>query len=1130
MHETFGRLGWGLWLLAGLLAAWPVMAQDAPPVAAEGPEKLAIEPGEAPLTAEEVKEAVRRFTSRVGEFQQDIGDMVDDQYATREKQIDSAYEEELQALEGKELEAILAAIERLERFLALYPDEREYSPDAMFRLAELYFQKARREFDTVREDELAEYERRLTLFDEGLLDDEPTPPHPDFTRSIALYEEVANRFPDYRYIDAVYYLMAYAFQEQGNSPMVRRAFEDMIAIRPDSVYVAEGYLRIGDAYFNELNYEQALTALQKASQFKDSIFYDQILYKLASTNFILNRFDEAVRAFADLNDYSEKVLKEKGRHSYFRDESVKYIAYSYAQGETYWDKAGTQNAIAFFDQLGDRPWEADVFRDLGDYFVQQSKWLEAVASYKRVIAKDPYNEANPELQNKIIQIYAFGLRDDDKQNDERERLIVDYGEGSDWAIQNADNPDAVRAAAELSLNSLKQWATAQHIQAQRYRQMGREADAATYYGRSAKAYRTFLTKFPHDKEAYELNFRLAEALFFSGNYPDAVTEYLKVRDSKLKTTYFQDAAYAVVLCYDNLIRQEGEALTVSEQEAQAQQRERLKGETEKTPIPELKQKYIEAGDFYVNNTTTPLDQEKIAWNSAEILFENNHLEEARDRYIDIVNRFPKSDISPKAARRIIDTYTLAQDWVKVTEWSEKLASLEIGGTAEREQMRAQLREIRGNAMAQFASELEERQEYEKAAEQYLKAVEQDQTSKDAPAMLYNAAVNYSRAKRPAKAMSLFQRMVDAYPQAEFAAESLYFVAENAFDSFNLDRASKAYAQLYTSYPDIEPHRRCLSIYNHAQLKEFDHEYREAARIYEKYSVECEAIEQDAPIILFRSGELFEKLKDWRNMTRVYQDFIDRFGNQTENHRFAVQAYFKIGEAYSGQNRTRDAVRYYERAIEFFRSHPGLESDFLANQIAGQCQFLLVDLEFDKYKAVRIGGRSPKQIADSFNTKESRMYEIIERYKQVKDFKSPEYFLAASYRSAQSVVIFADALFDAPVPRELKKLGEEYVLEYQQQLSDRARPFYELAAKTYLDAFEEAKTAKLFGSPWMKRLIEALNHPNLQTLVGSDVKMRKPEKVRFKKQVQSPMPLDTGKPHVRVKPKETEPAEATEQAG
>lgn len=1130
------------WLGVCALVAWPVIVVAAPaapapapaaaPASAAAPAQRDPLAGDITLMRQEVDEMVRRYTERVGEYVRDLKDTVEDQYEQRSRAIDSRYETEISKLESEENELILSAIDRLERFVALYPNEPGYTPDAMFRLADMHYVRAKREFELVREAKLKEYERLLALYDENKLDEEPAPPHPDYSRSLTLYKTIAERFPHYRYLDAVYYLMAYGHQEQNQFPEVRFAFERLIVETPQSRFVPEAYLRIGDAYFNEMKYEDARVALEKAASWTDTPFYDQILYKLAATQFILFRSDESVRTFSRLNDYSDDKKRKTGQPSDFRAEAIKYIAYCYTQDTDTWAHGGVPNAIAYFDALsrddrGDRPWEADVFRELANYYAQQLKWPDAIAAYKRILAKDPWNPENPEIQNKIITIY---IRQQDETNQylERERLVKDYGEGSAWAEHNGDNPDALAAAQTLALNALKQWAYFQHAQAQKFKSLGKDAEARAYYVKAATAYRTFIATFPHDKDAYELTFRLADALFFSGDYNGAVGEYAKVRDSKLGNKFFKEAAYAVVLCYDNLSGQKGEDLTLDEQEAEARQRERLKGDTEKQDIPELAAKYIEAGDFYVKNVGDAKDREKIAFNTAGILFDHNHLDDARTRYMDFVNRFPGHELAPKAARRIIDTYLLANDFVKVAEWSEKLASLELGSGEERQKMRVSFKEIKGNAMAQYARELEERKEYEKAADQYLKAVSDAPKSPDAPRMLFNAAANYGRANRPARAMELYQQMVDQYPQAEFASEALYYVADSAYNSYNLDKAAASYAKLYTNYPNLDPKIKCLAMFNHAQLSEFNHDYNRAVSIYERYPSVCEAVDKTAPAYLFKAGEIYGRMDDTRNMLRVYQEFIKRYGEGTLDYqRNAIQAYDRIAAYYDSRKQARDANDGYRKLIAFFDSHPALASDFTANNVAAHAAFTLVEQEYERYKAERIGGANNKQMKDSVEKKLAHVKEMTKLYSDVKRFKSPEYFLASSFRVAEVGEKFADSLFEAPVPKEVKALGDEAVEIYMQQIADQTDPLYRKTAEAYHEALEAGKQAKLFASPWMKRIFQALARPNVKAASSERLTMRKPEKSRLDTELPVlPLAPDTGAAHEPVKPAPKAPAGAT----
>lgn len=1098
------------------LTAQPLPAQENG-TAAQSLEENASQ-AEAPnaadvsLSRQDVDETVDRFTMRVMEFHSEISEQVENEYKRLQKAIENRYDKDVKKLEGEERLDIELAIAKFEKFIARYPSEKLYTPDVMFRLAELYYIVDKEKFDRNSQALWAVYEKELQRFDEGQISTEPVQPHADFSRSIELYNRIATVFPDYRYIDAVYYLLAYAYKQHNNLPKVRESFENLIALRPDSKYIAEAYLYIGNAYFDEMMYEPALAAYQKAANFKDSRFYDGILYKLASTYYITNRFGEAVRAFADVCDFSEEKYKKEGRHSYFRQESLDYIAFCYSQGAEYWSEVGVNGLSNFFARIGSRPYESYIYTKLGDNFLQQTIYPEAIQAYRIAIQKDPWNRENPFIQKKIIDIYIV-LKDNERGNEERTALINNYGEGSEWAMQNADDPEAVKAAWDMALDSLKQWAYYQHAQAQRYSELENYEGAKKFYMAAAGAYQDFLNKFPHDKEAYVLTYRMADANYWAGEYAKAAPIFLSVRDDKSNKEYFDQAAEALVLCYWEMIEAEGGRLTQTEERHQQLQEARLKGETAEKEIPQLKQQYIDAGDFYVKNSKSPRNREGIAYNIAEILFEYNHLEAARERYIDMIQRFPSGKNAIAAAKRIVDTYTVVEDWVKVAEWSEKIANMQLGEGQARGEMVAEMKRIRGSAIASYAFELQKRKEYYKAAEQFLKAVEQDRTHKDAPAMLYNAAANYSAANRPAKAMELFERMVAEYPQAEFAAESLYYVAENAYRSFNFDKSSQAFARLYREYPDIEPKRKCQAIYAHAQVMEFNHDYRNSAGIYEKYSSECATVEDDSAITLFKAGAIYEKLEDWRNMTRLYEDFITRYGKDPENFRFVVMAYSKMGDAFAKRRDMRSANNYYQKAIDFFQSKPSIAKDFIGNELAAKAKFELLEQEYEKYKLVKVTG-SGKKLQQTYEAKTAAMTEIVRIYNEVRAYASPEYWVASKFRQGEAIESFADQLFDAPVPREVTNLGEDAVIMYQQQLFDFSQPLYKAAAQTFMEALEIAKSQKLFGSPWTQKVFKALAHPNLSQFLTGEFKMRKKEKYLYQEDVRIPLPFDSGIEHVK----------------
>src|SRR5205085_2364647 len=116
------------------------------------------------VTAENVKNIAERFYQVV--VRSDVG-IVDVAWALKQKETDqnsrlvrhkkqefdrkrretiARYDEKIKVIEAAEKQRRLEAIAELERFYAKYPNDKRWTPDVMFRLAELYFERSNDEY------------------------------------------------------------------------------------------------------------------------------------------------------------------------------------------------------------------------------------------------------------------------------------------------------------------------------------------------------------------------------------------------------------------------------------------------------------------------------------------------------------------------------------------------------------------------------------------------------------------------------------------------------------------------------------------------------------------------------------------------------------------------------------------------------------------------------------------------------------------------------------------------------------------------------------------------------------------------------------------------------------------------
>ena len=78
-------------------------------------------------------------------------------------------------------------------------------------------------------------------------------------------------------------------------------------------------------------------------------------------------------------------------------------------------------------------------------------------------------------------------------------------------------------------------------------------EALAEYNAAATGYREYISNYPNSPNAYELQYNLADALFWSGQYEEAATVYAAVRDSNLDNAHLSESARRVVESLKRLV-------------------------------------------------------------------------------------------------------------------------------------------------------------------------------------------------------------------------------------------------------------------------------------------------------------------------------------------------------------------------------------------------------------------------------------------------------------------------------------------------------------------------------------------------------------------------------------------------
>ena len=1090
---------------------------EADAAASEIPDQPEISPNadasEEAMTA--YRQAYERYSNEIQDYQSTIDSIVSSAYSQRRSQINARYDRRAEQLTQAERQRRLDAIEEFKDFLDRYPDHPQYTPDAMFRLAELYFEKENDDYLLADE----RYQREMERYQAGRRPSAPEAPRKDYTDTIATFSELVSEWPDYRLLDGAYYLLAYCNDQMGNARKARDLFAELIVKRPQSEFVPEAWIRIGEYHFdrsdNPEEIKLARQAYEQAMKYEESRFFDKALYKLAWADYRLDNFEKAIEEFKRLVEYSDRMKRETGESgSVLRAEAVKYVAVSLAEDDWNLDRKVDENfglprVKKYLD--GDGDYQREVMTQLVDYLFENERFDVAVNVIQYALDQYPMHRKNPRLHERMITALMRQQETREQAFEQRRVLIEQYGPESDWYAnqKKAGHEEALEFSDNLIRENLIQAATWYHEQAQDRMDQARVkqnaemlATARQRYAKAAEAYKRFLKRYPNDKDIYRWNFYYAETLYYSQQYAEAYDQYKVVReldiaDNKFQATSAFNAVKSLEFRIQELVKKgelpsqlmPGETREEARETAQQQQKTPDGGEgtqegesveIEPEEIPDLVKQYITAMDRYV---VLQLEYEKqqaldakFAFNAAKLFYDFQHYDRARERFEWIVDNYPEREEAYLAGSLILETYRQEKNYDMLAKWATRLEGVLKGEQAEA--VREEVREFKLGAMFKTAEQLFSNEKYEKAAAEYVKLVNQAPDHENAPRALNNAAVAYENIKKYESAMELYQRVYREYPDSPLAGYALYRVGVNSERYFDFDNAIQTYRLFYDKFegespPELEKmgfevsEKRASALLNTAVLAENLQRYEESARRYEQYVSEYPDRE-DAHLAQWQAAESWKKAERPERMIAAIQKYRNNYGAPKDRTERVLEGMMRIAEYRQKEGDTDEAVEMYNSILEEFQKR-GSPTGTDAAYYAAEAQFRLAEREYAEWSDITIDGSLDEQ-KSKLQKKVQGQKDVAAVYRKVFNYKNLEWTLAAGFRLGSLFQGFAESLYQVPIPFEP---GTERYNIYRTQLEDIAIPLEDKAVERYAQTIERAREAKVVNK-WTKRALEELN--------------------------------------------------------
>jgi TolA-binding protein len=366
--------------------------------------------------------------------------------------------------------------------------------------------------------------------------------------AIGIYEDYLETYPQRENNDMILYQLSRAYALEAESEKSIAAMDRLALEYPDSQYIDEVEFRRGENLFVEREYPAAEKAYGKVvANHPDSLYYKKSLYKYGWTQFKQSRYRDALASYMLLLDVNleEKNVKEidfnpelSRADKDLLEDVVRVVSLSFSyQEEKYY-------ISQYFDETGKRDYEPLLYLGLGELYLSKNRIIDGSDLFLAYTREYPYSSHTPFFHQRAIETFqAAGYTD--LVLEEKIAFVNRYDVNSEyWSLQEESTQQALTKTLVLHMTEL-----ATHFHA-----LARVSKKPKDYQVSADWYRRFLKSFPEDPTAPRINFLLAESLYDSGQYPQAIDEYQKTAYNYPPHKDGAEAGYAALITFDKLFK------------------------------------------------------------------------------------------------------------------------------------------------------------------------------------------------------------------------------------------------------------------------------------------------------------------------------------------------------------------------------------------------------------------------------------------------------------------------------------------------------------------------------------------------------------------------------------------------
>jgi tetratricopeptide (TPR) repeat protein len=947
-------------------------------------------------------------------------------------------------MSGKSLDEVIARWEKLLGDCQSGNKKSLRCADAMYNLGSLYYEKARDEYIRAREkyeDDMAAYEKNPRL-------PEPVNPIPDYSKSLGAYESLTKDYPEFNKVSEAYYQMGNLYMLMGDLDRCKQVNTKIVEQFGQGPRASMAHFKLSDLCYLDHDNSCAIKHLEKVKENEvDLQTWEMVHYRKGEMYYNIGDFDKAIEQFYGYVERCDNGMYKKRE---FRDMALEFMAISFSDMPN-----GAEEAINFFKKAGNKSYEAQVLYTIGLKNRLHGQWEDAIKSLQSALKRFPYYAEAPIGRQALIECFVV-KKEHEKANEERIKLVDDYGPGSAWYSKNSNRKDIIEKARNEIRKAIASIAIYYHALAQKKKDK-------SLYQKALKRYEDFFREFPDDKwRTYEFRYNVAEIYNVLGDCQKAAENYDYVAQQDMsKFPEYSAEIDTLGMDQDDVEKLKKKAdkgpILISQEDAGYNAiaaidvcRKKMiasKGITDEQAylLPETK-RLIEYIEKYQARFPKSTNAAEVLYLAGNIHFSAKSYDNATRVFKQIIDTYPSSKISDKAMRMLANCYSSSGQFDQAMSIYRLLIEKQKPNTPEQ----LEVIDLAAGAMYKRGESVEKNGDKLSAAEAYQKIADQYPMSKVADRGWFQAGVCFENLKNYSKAAEIFESLATKFPKSTLREKAFLRAADNYKTANNIERAAQVYQTAANTIPRAEFAVPSLSSASecYQKLEKFEMAGKMFEIIYERYSNDPKTPQalynaglmfekgklytnainvyftlskrfpesEYASEALFSVGLCYEKMNQYADMAGVFAEYAQKFANDRYKQ---VQALVKAGNAYFTMVNYSEAEKNYLMAVSVYEKF-NKQSDIDIGNVA-EAYYKVGEIYYNKFNQIKLNAKNEKAMKELVKNKTKVLEESAKNFAKAIEIGVESWTMKATFMIGQGFVDMADAvanqtLFGSPEQR------------------------------------------------------------------------------------------------------------------